>query len=115
MSNINNILGQEDCIRHKKATLFDKTFGISLSSGSAFPLSDYKGVFKICQNSGGRVLYEKDSSVDSEIEISEASFRITDNINIAKLGKLYFELRIFHTTDPEKIYVPWYGEFRNER
>lgn len=113
MAAINNILGQNDTVKHINNTLFDKTFAVTKSSdGSSFALTGYTGVFKISDYEGGTVLYSA-SSGGSILTFSSNEFRINDKIYLQKYGKLYFELTITSTTDADDVYVIWYGDFYN--
>jgi hypothetical protein len=115
MATVNNILGQRDIIQHVNGTKFDKTFTVTLDSGSAFDaLTGYTHSFKIFTAPGGTELYSKTGS-DSELTISSTQVRINDKLDLSAYGKLYFEWRITSTTDAERIFVMWYGDFYNER
>ena len=118
MAIVNNILGQEDTIRHKKGTQFDKTFLLSTKAiptgiKTSFPLTGYDGVIRIKQKIDGVDLYSKTSD-DDELIFSGNSFQWVDKIDISKLGDLYFELVITNKTDAEEIIRIWYGTFINQ-
>lgn len=115
MATVNNVLGQEDTIRHKRGTLFDKTFDVYTQSAGVkteFPLTDYNGTIRIKQKVDGTLLYEKTTD-DPELTFDNNSVRWLDSIAINKLGDLYFELEIVLKTNNEERYKPWYGKFQN--
>jgi hypothetical protein len=117
MAIVNNILGQEDTIRHKKGAEFDKTFLLSTKAVATgiktdFSLTNYDGVWRIKTKVDGTVLYSKTSD-DPQLIFSSNSVRIVDKIDLAKLGDLYFELELTAKDDATEIIYPWFGKFIN--
>ena len=108
-------LGQFDSILHFKSGYFDKTFSVTnKNTGVAFDLTDYNGVFTVSDSAGSTALYSA-STTGTGLTFSTNTFRLNDKIDIATVGKLYFELIITHKTETTKTYKILYGYFYNER
>lgn len=114
---VDNILGQSILIKHMSGTIFDRTFLLrtkALPSGtlSDFVLTDYDGEFVVSRTKGSTPLYSAMTGTD-QLVFTSNSIHIVDNIDIPVVVPLYYHLKITSKTDPERIFIVWYGTFNN--
>ena len=114
---VNNILAHNEDIRHTDGTYFNRTFSLTqenLDTGveTDFTLTDYSGLFTISRNPTSAALYSK-TTAGPELTFSGNDITIVDNIDLTVFGELYFQLKITHSTDSDKVYIVWFGKFVN--
>lgn len=111
-------LGQRDIIKHQKGTYFDKTFelvtqDLDTDVETDFDTSGYTWSWIIYNKPDGEALFT--AVLTTNLVMSSNTYRMKGKIDIAREGKLYFELKGINTSDTNKIYIPHYGDFFNER
>ena len=118
MATLNNILGQQDFIRHKKGDIFNKAFSVETIATltnvkTLFALTGFNALFTICKKQGSVALYSKTLADATVLTFASNSFTINDNLTLGD-GDYYFSLVITNAVTPAIVYTLWFGTFHIE-